>query len=93
MRLIDAPPGVFKYDDELVLKTEYMKDIGGVYIPECYILSSGEVFWGGMKSSEDFKTKFNNLEVDLVEVTEDYMRSEIFRIIRNKVCCDRGLKK
>ena len=42
MRLIDAPVGVFRFKDELVLKTEYMTDIDGVWIPDCYILDSGE---------------------------------------------------
>lgn len=69
MRLIDAPVGVFRYNGELVLKTktEYMRDCNGVYIPDCYILSTGEKFWGGMKSLEDFKAKFNSLEVDAVD--------------------------
>ena len=67
MRLIDAPVGVFVFHDELVLKTEYMVDIDGVYIPDCYILSTGEKFCGGMKSKEDFKTKYNDLEVEVIE--------------------------
>lgn len=67
MRLIDAPVGVFVFQDELVLKTEYMTNIDGVYIPDCYILSTGEKFWGGMKSTEDFKTKYNNLDVEVID--------------------------
>lgn len=51
MRLIDAPVGVFRFSGDLVLKTEYMVDIDGVWIPDCYILDSGEKFWGGMKST------------------------------------------
>lgn len=46
MRLIDAPVGVFRYNGELVLKTEYMSYRGGVYIPDCYILSTGEKILG-----------------------------------------------
>ena len=68
MRLIDAPVGVFRFNNNLVLKTEYMKEIDGVWIPECYLLDSGESFWGGMQSKEDFKTKFNNLDVEVVDV-------------------------
>jgi len=68
MKLIDAPVGVFVFRDELVLKTEYMTDIDGVYIPDCYILSTGEKFWGGMKSTEDFKTKYNNLDVEVIDI-------------------------
>lgn len=68
MRLIDAPVGVFRFDNELVLKTEYSKKYGSVYCPECYILSSGEMFWGGMKTIEDFETKYNYLEVEPVNI-------------------------
>lgn len=68
MKLIDAPVGVFVFRDELVLKTEYKTDIDGVYIPDCYILSTGEKFWGGMKSKEDFKTKYNNLDVEVIDI-------------------------
>ena len=67
MRLIDAPVGVFAFQDELVLKTEYMNNIDGVYISDCYILSTGEKFFGGMKSTEDFKTKYNNLDVEVID--------------------------
>ena len=68
MRLIDAPVGVFRFNGELVLKTEYMSEVDGVWNPDCYILSSGEKFWGGMKTAEDFKTKYNNLEVEPIDV-------------------------
>lgn len=68
MRLIDAPVGVFRFNNELVLKTEYSKKYGNVYCPECYILSSGEMFWGGMETIEDFETKYNYLEVEPVNI-------------------------
>ena len=74
MRLIDAPVGVFRFNGDLVLKTEYMVDIAGVWIPDCYILDSGEKFWGGMKSTEDFKTKYNDLEVEVIDVEPQRMR-------------------
>jgi ribosomal protein L37AE/L43A len=51
-----------------------MVDIDGVWIPECYILDSGEKFWGGMKSKDDFKTKYNDLEVEVVDVEPQRMR-------------------
>ena len=59
----DAPVGVFAFRGELVLKTEYMNNIDGVYISDCYILSTGEKFFGGMKSTEDFKTKYNKINI------------------------------
>lgn len=74
MRLIYAPIGVFRFNGDLVLKTEYMVDIDGVWIPDCYILDSGEKFWGGMKSKDDFKTKYNDLEVEVVDVEPQRMR-------------------
>lgn len=76
MRLIDAPVGVFRFSGDLVLKTEYMVDIDGVWIPDCYILDSGEKFWGGMKSTEDFKTKYNDLEVEVIDVEPQKMRGK-----------------
>lgn len=76
MRLIDAPVGVFRFSGDLVLKTEYMVDIDGVWIPDCYILDSGEKFWGGMKSKDDFKTKYNDLEVEVIDVEPQRMRGK-----------------
>ena len=76
MRLIDAPVGVFRFNGDLVLKTEYMVDIDGVWIPDCYILDSGEKFWGGMKSKDDFKTKYNDLEVEVVDVEPQRKRGK-----------------
>lgn len=49
MRLIDAPVGLFLYDGEMCLKTEYIADWG----IEAYIVSSGEAFWGGAKTTEE----------------------------------------
>ena len=70
MKLINAPVGVLKFNDTLILKTEYMKLVDDVWIPQCYILETGEEFWGGMKTKEDFKTKFNNLKVKAITVKE-----------------------
>ena len=80
MKLIDAPIGVFLFNGVLVLKTEYSVDIDGVYIPDCYILDSGEKFWGGMKSKEDFKTKYNELEVEPVDVEVERESAEWIKL-------------
>lgn len=55
MRLIDAPVGLFKYENCIALKTEYMVN-GAV---EAYIVESGERFWGGVNTPDEL----NNLEV------------------------------
>lgn len=59
MRLIDAPVGLFLYKGEMCLKTEYIADWG----IEAYIVSSGEIFWGGAKTAEER----NNLDVTPIE--------------------------
>lgn len=55
MKLIDAPVGLFMHGRTMCLKTEYF--VGGRV--EAYIVSSGEAFWGGVKTAEEL----NNLEV------------------------------
>jgi len=62
-RLIDAPVGLFLYDDCMVLKTEYHTVTDGEITPDCYIVSSGEYFWGGVETIEER----NALEVTPVE--------------------------
>lgn len=60
MRLIDAPVGLFEHNGNLALKTEYStihKD--GTSTPDCYLVESGEYFWGGAKTVAER----NNLEV------------------------------
>ena len=60
MRLIDAPIGLFMSKEGVMcLKTEYIADWG----VEAYIVSSGEIFWGGAKTAEER----NNLEVTPVD--------------------------
>jgi len=72
MRLIDVPNGsIFRLHDNLVLKTEYFSRVDDVYIPDCYIIGTGERFCGGMKTKDDFKTKFNDLEVEVINVLPD----------------------
>lgn len=68
MRLIDAPIGIFRFDDELVLKTEYWSEnkLSGKYIPDCYIIRTGEYFWGGAKTANEL----NNLDVEPVDFAE-----------------------
>ena len=60
MRLIDAPIGLFRFDGELVLKTEYQHLCGDKYTPDCFLVSSGEYFWGGVNTADEF----NNLDVE-----------------------------
>lgn len=62
-RLIDAPVGLFLYDGCMVLKTEYNTITDGKITPDCYIVSSGEYFWGGVETIEER----NALEVTPVE--------------------------
>ena len=49
MRLIDAPNGVLKLQEngELILKTEYMTKVENTYVPDCYILRTGEKLYLG----------------------------------------------
>ena len=56
MRLFDAPIGIFRFDGELVLKTEYYSENkrSGKYIPDCYIVRTGEYFLGGAKTANEF---------------------------------------
>lgn len=49
--LLDLPPGeLFTYDGCTALKSEYRTDKGAC---ECYIVGSGEMFWGGTKTGEE----------------------------------------
>lgn len=68
MRLIDAPIGIFRFDGELVLKTEYYSENkqSGKYIPDCYIVRTGEYFWGGVKTANELI----NLDVEPVDFAE-----------------------
>ena len=68
MKLIDAPIGIFRFDGELVLKTEYKSKNkqSGKYIPDCYIVRTGEYFWGGAKTANEL----NNLDVEPVDFAE-----------------------
>lgn len=64
MKLIDAPVGLFEHNGNLALKTEYStihKD--GTSTPDCYLVESGEYFWGGAKTAAER----NDLEVKPVE--------------------------
>ena len=53
VKLIDAPVGLFLYDGCMVLKTEYCTESDGRISPDCYIVSSGEYFWGGAKTIKE----------------------------------------
>ena len=65
IKLINAPAGLFDIDGVLVLKTEYStQHEDGAITPDCYIVDSGEYFWGGVDSVEER----NNLEVAPVDM-------------------------
>ena len=70
MRLIDAPVGLLMYDGCLVFKAEYSTAIqagsGVTVTPDCYVVESGEYFWGGAKTAEDR----NNLNVEPIELPQ-----------------------
>ena len=86
MRLIDVPNGsIFRLHDDLVLKTEYFSRVDDVYIPDCYIIGTGEKFCGGMKTKDDFKTKFNDLEVEVINVLPDVSNTSSDTISRQAV--------
>lgn len=63
MRLIDAPVGLFMWNDTLCLKTEYFTN-GRV---EAYVVSSGECFWGGVRTAEEV----NNIEVIPIDTNSE----------------------
>ena len=86
MKLIDAPIGIFRFDGELVLKTEYCSEnkLSGKYIPDCYIVRTGEYFWGGAKTANEL----NNLDVEPVDfakllptVTDTISRQAAIKIL------------
>ena len=68
MKLIEAPIGLLDCDGTIILKTDYSTphtiDCETKISPDCYIVKSGEYFWGGMDSVE----ARNNLEVTPVEM-------------------------
>ena len=65
IKLINAPVGLFDIDGELVLKTEYStQHEDGAITPDCYIVGSGEYFWGGVDSVEER----NNLMVTPIDM-------------------------
>ena len=57
VRLGDAPIGLFDYNGTICLKTEYGKVItdekGSFVGADCYIVDTGECFWGGVKTSRE----------------------------------------
>ena len=65
IKLINAPAGLFDIDGVLVLKTEYStQHEDGAITPDCYIVDSGEDFWGGVDSVEER----NNLMVTPIDM-------------------------
>lgn len=65
IKLIEAPIGLFEVDGILVLKTQYCtRNEDGTVTADCYIVESGEYFWGGVDNAEER----NNLMVTPVEM-------------------------
>ncbi len=54
---------LFIYEDTVALKSEYRSDNGAC---ECFIVGSGEMFWGGAKTAEEL----NNLYVTPILFTK-----------------------
>lgn len=53
VKLDECPPGLFEYGGELCFKSEYMtKTTDGRYKCDCYIVSTGEYFAGGVSEDE-----------------------------------------
>lgn len=65
IKLIEAPIGLFEVDGILVLKTQYCtRNEDGTVTADCYIVESGEYFWGGVDNAEER----NNLMVMPVDM-------------------------
>ena len=54
VRLGNCPIGLFLFQDEVCLKTEYWSNGK----PECFIVSSGEFFCGGVTNNDEYFDKF-----------------------------------
>ena len=50
VRLGNCPIGLFVFQDEICLKTEYWSNGK----PECFIVSSGEFFCGGVTDNDEY---------------------------------------
>ena len=50
VRLGNCPIGLFMFQDEVCLKTEYWSNGK----PECFIVSSGEFFCGGVADNDEY---------------------------------------
>jgi len=54
VKLGKCPIGLFLYGNTICLKTEYWVDGA----PECYIVSSGEYFCGGVSNNDEYLNLF-----------------------------------
>lgn len=87
MKLIDAPVGLLKCGNTLLMKTEYFETCASGSYPACYIVESGEVFWGGAKTSQGIcKTEVEPVEVVPV-VHGHWVRSDFFSDIQTVEEC------
>ena len=50
-KLIDCPPGLFSFTGDIGFKSEYCRD--NAIAMEVFCAESGEVFWGGSKTTHD----------------------------------------
>jgi hypothetical protein len=50
--LAECPPGFFLYQDDLCMKTEYVRESIDGKGPEAYC-DSGEAFWGGVSTNAE----------------------------------------
>lgn len=50
--LKECPPGLFVFDNELCIKSEYYTQHENRSVMEVFVASSGEYFWGGVNTYE-----------------------------------------
>lgn len=53
VKLGAAPPGLYLFEGELIVKTQYATKVSGMtsHKPDCYIVDGGEYFCGGVHES------------------------------------------
>lgn len=73
VRLIDCPPGLFWFGKTLGFRSEYSSEtLANPAQPDAYVVSSGEYFWGGAKTSEArselMVTPIDDADADLLKM-------------------------
>lgn len=51
--LAKCPPGLFLFEGTLGFRTEYEMEVDKKFYPQAFVVSSGEIFWGGVHSHEE----------------------------------------